>query len=401
MFKKIVDKKNLEKAYLFLSNKMEEQGIAKRYSGWDGLRLKDIELNIESILYEISEELLNFKELEPAILINILKKNKLDSFREIYTYNLKERIKAQAIYQVLEPFFDKNLNPWLFSYRLNKPAYFAARSFVKQYKKNYEKKYVIIGDLVDYTNLINHKILKDQINNLDIDEKTKEILYLFIGNKYIKNGEILKSERGLIIGTPVTSMFANLYLNNFDKFLGPKVQFYRRVGDDFIVFDENKEKLKDLFKIIKQEIFALDLKINEKKSIISKGKDNFNFLGYNFNNGIISLKESYCDALVKKWKQEFPRFNNFSLERKRKILFKKFHHKQPFIANEFSNISRQKNLANNEEQLKSLSEAFFRVLTSFFFSSYSPRNRRLLTKELKNTKIKSLYKYFIDIRYNY
>jgi hypothetical protein len=40
-----------------------------------------------------------------------------------------------------------------------------------------------------------------------------------------------------LAGSPMSVLFFNLYLNDMDKMIGQKYAFYRRVGDDFIIFD--------------------------------------------------------------------------------------------------------------------------------------------------------------------
>ena len=57
--------------------------------------------------------------------------------------------------------------------------------------------------------------------------------------------------------------------------------------------------------------------------------------------------------------------------------------------------------AGDEEQIRRLSEAFFRVLTRYFFRDYSPRTRRLLVAKLRKLGFTSIYKYFFKARYGF
>ena len=62
----------------------------------------------------------------------------------------------------------------------------------------------------------------------------------------------------------MTSQFlAIYYLNDLDHYIKEKLRckYYVRYMDDFIILDTNKEKLKEIFKILEIEINKLDLKV--------------------------------------------------------------------------------------------------------------------------------------------
>jgi len=240
MFERIIAKKNLETAYLKIAEQMEEDGRVRRYRGWDSLKLGDLEINSAQIIKEAQQEMIDFKPLSPAALIKIPKKNKPQKSREIHIYNLKDRIKAQAIYQIIEPHLDAYFSPWLFSYRTSHPNYFAARSTVRHYKRYFKRDFVLVADVADYFNHIDVAILKKKLLFLNFSEPVLKLLNLFITNQKIQDGKIIQPAKGLIAGTPLIPILANLYLNDLDKYCGPRIDFYRRVGDDFIIFDQKK-----------------------------------------------------------------------------------------------------------------------------------------------------------------
>ena len=238
MFQQITSRDNLEKAYLTLAQQMEDDGRSKRYAGWDGLKLYDLELNSAQIIKEARAEMLDFTEVAPATLFKIPKKNNPQKVREIFIYNLKDRIKAQAIYQVVEPYFDDYLSPWLFSYRSSHPSYFAARSAVRHYKRYHQRDFALVADVSDYTGNINTDILLQKIARIGFSEPVMKLFSLFIENKALREGKIVRPPIGLIAGTPLIALFYNIYLDDFDKYCGPRADFYRRVGDDLIIMDQ-------------------------------------------------------------------------------------------------------------------------------------------------------------------
>ncbi len=401
MFKQITSLKNLEAAFLKIAGDMELDGRARRYCGWDSIKLSDIEMNAPEVLKEIREEMISLKPIAPAVLFKIPKKSNPQKMREIYIYNWQERIKAQAIYQVVEPTFDAFFSPYLFSYRSSHSSYFAARSAVRHYKKYWHRDSVFIGDLTDYSNYIQHKELKEKINQLGLDDKVKALLFLFIGNEVIRDGAIVKPEFGLVQGVPLIALYNNIYLDAFDKYAGQRVDFYRRCGDDLAMFDRLPERLVPLKAHLEDEAERLGLKINQTKTLLQAAKKPFSFLGYRYHAGLISLPASFEKALILKWRQQFPYFRFNSSVRKRAFLEKAINRDRNNLKEQFKQLADQKKLVTDEEQIRRLSEAFFHTLTRYFFQSYTPRNRRLLEAKLKKLRLHSVYKYFFNARYGF
>ncbi|MFH1255506.1 MAG: RNA-directed DNA polymerase [bacterium] len=77
-------------------------------------------------------------------------------------------------------------------------------------------------------------------------------------------------------------MFANIYLNELDRFVKHtiKPKAYLRYGDDFIIISENLGQLKQIRKkTIKFLREKLRLEINPKNDIIIKARQGLKFLG--------------------------------------------------------------------------------------------------------------------------
>lgn len=399
MYQRIISKKNLEEAYFKIASDMELDSRFARYRGWDSLRLSDLELKAPDIIASAREELIALSPLAPALLFEIPKKNNPQKLREIYIYNLKERIKAQAIYQIIETVFDDFFSPYLFSYRSSHASYFAARSVVRHYRKYWSRDCVLIGDLSDYSNYIRQDLLKEKLLALGLDRKVLALLHLFIGNEVIREGRVERPEVGLVQGVPLIALFNNLYLDDFDKRIGPKVDLYRRVGDDLIAYSQNQELLREVANSLFQEAQDLGLKVNQDKTGLKLPKTDFNFLGYHFSQGLVSLPTNFYQALIKKWEEQFSYYRSSSVGRKKNYLKQVINRDKQNIREQFKQLAEQKKLVSDEDQLRRLSEAFFRILTKYFYQTYSPRKRRLLGSKLIGLGLVSVYKSFKLSRY--
>lgn len=398
LYNEIVDLKNIEGAYFDLISIFDNQSKSSRYNSLDGVKLNDLDYWSEGAIKQVQKELKTHTPLQPLYNFWIPKKN-FDK-RQLYLYSIKDRIKAQAIARVLEPIIEKQLSPWLFSYRSSHPSYYAGRSVARRYIRYYPKDFVLVTDISDYFYSIDKDILILKLRQLGLSEKVMDLLLLFIKTKVYKNGEIFEIPVGVCAGTPLVVLFGNLYLNDLDHYLGSKVSLYRRVGDDIILFDPNLEKLQNLNLYINEEVKKLKLTIKPSKTKLIKTSQPFNFLGYRFFDKKIGSEASFIRKKGKEWKRDLSKYPGTILSRKlvhfKKCLFTKpnnFH-------NQFQQIVLEKSLASYDEDFKKLFKVFLRVLTVYFFGKYTPRNRRLLDSLLKGIPIESIHKYYLKTHYD-
>jgi len=84
------------------------------------------------------------------------------------------------------------------------------------------------------------------------------------------------------IGNLTSQIFANIYLNEFDKFIkhDMKVKNYLRYGDDFIIIADNLNRLGKIRGAAVNFLSEkLRLEINKKNDIIVKARQGLKFLG--------------------------------------------------------------------------------------------------------------------------
>ena len=394
LFDQILDKKNLQGAYLDLVEKFDIEGKSAKYAGIDGVKLNDLNCTSAELLEEVLYELENYTPLLPALEYEIAKKD--GGGRIIYVYAVKDRIKAQAISRVLQPIFEEIYSPFLFSYRSSQPSYYAAKTIAKRYKKNYGQDTIFQADISEYTENINKSILEQKLKETGLSSGVLRLLRLFMTNSILRDNEVVYPSKGVIQGVPLMTFFANLYLNDLDKVVGKKVALYRRVGDDFIVFDKDKGKVEMVREMILNEAKSLGLTISEKKTQLINSSESFKFLGYVFSNKTVSIKDSSINRALIRWKRKlkfYPIEDSEKISRLNNLLFKD----PDCIHNEFVQFVSSYRQANDFEQIKDVFSNFLHILTKFFFGKYSSKNQRIMQEKLlAKVKVPSLYKYFID-----
>ncbi len=399
MFSEIMSHANFEAAYLEIIEQFAVDRRNYKYHGIDNIFLRDLDLKSKKIIKMARAELLEKKEIEPALSVKIPKANRPEEYREIFIYNLRERIKAQAIYRVVLPVFEKIFSDRLFSYRPDKPPYLAARIFCRRYRREFRRDQALIVDLKNYSDKINRELMFSQVKGVITDKKVLDILRLFIFNKVYRNGLCELPAVGLVQGVPLIALFANLYLTDLDFKYKAQADFYIRVGDDIAILDPDPDKLAKILEEISGDVAARGLEMNRKKLFLGPAAGRYSFLGYAFDSGMISLDPGFVRKIKLDW-QKILTYKNLPKISKMKILERIMKRPAKNFNFQFQKIIKDKSQVNDSTQIRKMSENFFSILTRFVYKSYTVRNRRLLERDLKELELVSLYKTYKDFHYD-
>lgn len=101
--------------------------------------------------------------------------------------------------------------------------------------------------------------------------------------KFHENIPYYYAGTGLSIGAMTSQFLAIYYLNDIDHYIKEKLhcKYYVRYMDDFIIFDMNKERLKEIWKLLKNKLCEEKLELNPKSNIY-KLSNGLSFLGYRY-----------------------------------------------------------------------------------------------------------------------
>lgn len=398
MFREIISKRNLEAAYLEIVQKFAKDSKESRYYGLDHKKILDYEVDSCDLLSLIREELIHKQAIEPAVMLRIPKKHNPAKMRDIFVYTLKERVKAQAIYRIVLPIFERSFSDRLFSYRPGKSPHIASYLFARRYRRHFERDHCLVIDLHNYSSFIDRSILVEKLQVLFPDTETVDILKLFIFNQVYDQGVIQKTEAGIVQGVPLIALFANLYLSDLDFLYDRQVDFYIRVGDDLALVDSDRAQLETIEKELQLILHERGLQLNLGKLFIGPAIDTFSFLGYSFSHGRISLEDSFVARIESEWKRVLV-YKHESETKKKRILKNIMRSAHTNCNTRFQEIVKNKSQVNDVDQIRAVSEHFFYILTEFYYGQYSPQHRRLLKDVVADLGIVSLYKHYKKFHY--
>ena len=134
----------------------------------------------------------------------------------------------------------------------------------------YKDYYILKCDIKGYFYSINHEILKRKLEKKIKDRDALNIVFDIIDSE----------EYGIPIGNMTSQILAIFYLNDMDHFIKEKlkIKYYVRYQDDFILFHQSKEYLKQCLEEIRIFLKKEKLELNIKTRIY-KSNDNFIYLG--------------------------------------------------------------------------------------------------------------------------
>ena len=190
------------------------------------------------------------------------------------------------------------------------------KKYINKLKLNYDKVYVLKCDIKKYFYSIDHELILEKVKRFITDpdvyklvenivqstdnsyvneaigkvinKEIKRIEGLNILDKEIKIAELksiplYKKGKGLPIGNMTSQLLAIYFLNDLDHYIKERLycKYYVRYMDDFVIFDYDKERLKEIRKKIEEKLIEFKLELNRKTNIYDL-KHGFGFLGYQF-----------------------------------------------------------------------------------------------------------------------
>lgn len=235
--------------------------------------------------------------------------------RNVFIYKFEYNIifKAMSYYMLLN-YNDKfSSNSLAYTWGKGpKTAFDKLKSF------NLTKKDIVYkNDFSDYFNAIKLERLEPRLKDFfNKDELLIDFIVAVLKNPNVvhRNKRIQIHDKGVMAGTPISGILANVYMHEVDLAMKQNNFKYIRYADDTLIvgqkaLDYFKDKLKDL-----------EINFNPKKEEIFNIETDITFLGFKFTNNVIDLSDE-AKAKMKsrmkrraRWYQKWARVKNVPIE---------------------------------------------------------------------------------------
>jgi len=212
-----------------------------------------------------------------ALEISIPKGNKKER-RNISILTIGDRMIQKAINNVLKGCVEPYMHDNNFGFRPGRTTHDALRRVIQFLEDG--SNYIISLDIEKYFDNIAHGLLMEILNRHVEDRSIRVLLKRYIKQGIIRRGCNFRNRKGVIQGAPLSPLFANIYLNEFDWYMDKHTIRFVRFADDILLFAETydeAERIRDIAEGFLNE--RLFLSINKEKSKISV-PNGCDFLGY-------------------------------------------------------------------------------------------------------------------------
>ncbi len=197
--------------------------------------------------------------------------------RHIHKAPIRDRVVHHAVFNILNPIFEKTFIFNSYSCRKNKGTHRGINKLQKILRKTSKNShnpcFILKCDIKKFFQSVDHNILLSIIERKIHDEKSLALIKEIIRN----------FKPGLPIGNLTSQLFANIYLNELDQFVKHKlkISFYLRYTDDFIMVSNLSSELRDWLEKIKDFLnIRLNLELHPAKIFLRKYHQGIDFLGY-------------------------------------------------------------------------------------------------------------------------
>ncbi len=266
--------------------------------------------NLETELLKIQQELTN-KTYHPR------------SYRTFHLRDIKTRLISAAPYRdrvvhhalcnIIVPIFERTFINDTYANREGYGTHKALRRFTDFARSS---RYVLQCDIRKYFPSIDHQILKQLIRRkikcpetlwlidtiIDNSNEQEQIIHYFPGDDLLTP---IERRHGLPIGNLTSQWMANIYLSGFDHFVKEQIKAskYVRYVDDFALFSDDHQFLKEARLAIEDYLAQLRLKIHPIKSQLFETKHGASFLGFRVFPNLIKVRNNNLHRARKRLKK--------------------------------------------------------------------------------------------------
>lgn len=200
------------------------------------------------------------------------KRNRIQDMRPLGIMTIKDRIMTTIINFALIARWEALFEPNMMGFRPGRCTQDAIYKIHSELIKG--DRIILDADINKFFDNIKHENI---LNKLSIFRKA---LYRCLKAGVIENGKRMKPVKGIIQGSPISPVLANIALNGIERALGQNICVII-YADDLIIITRTKEEMRRMVPKLSKFLKDRGLFLKRQKTRITTKKEGFNFLGFN------------------------------------------------------------------------------------------------------------------------
>ncbi len=253
--------------------------------GVDSVTIDSFSINLREQLTNLRERSLNGTyRCRPMRRILIQKHPGSNETRKLLVPCVRDRVLQTAIARALSKSFEEEFLEASFAYRPDRGVDRAVARILQLRDRGYTT--LLDADVTSYFDNVNHHLLMRQLA-AHVDPEDKETLLLGLLNQWVRPAEwdghqVHPVQRGIPQGSPISPLFANIFLSPLDKLLATGDHKLIRYSDDFLILCKNRAEADSAMQLTIRGLDMLGLELKPEKTRITTFEEGFKFLGVQF-----------------------------------------------------------------------------------------------------------------------
>jgi len=208
----------------------------------------------------------------------------------------RDRVVHHAVIDVLEPVFDRRMIHATFACRRGKGTH-AALDHVQGLARRHQ--WFLKMDVAQFFASVPHAVVKQTVARMVKDPAVLRLL----GRIVAAGGREDEPGRGLPIGNLTSQWLANLVLGAIDRRVQTlRVGGYGRYMDDFVLLDDDRERLRAARGEIERWLAELGLRAKPQATMLARTRDGLPFLGFVLFPAVRRVRPRNRRRVVRRWK---------------------------------------------------------------------------------------------------
>lgn len=268
----VLERENLQRALTQVKRNKGAPGI-------DGMSVDDLEGYLRLHWPTLRQSLIN-GTYKPAPVMRVEIPKSDGSKRALGIPTVVDRFVQQAVAQVVSALWEPHFHPNSYGFRPARSAHQAVK-YVQDLQRN-GYGWVVDIDLKSFFDEVNQDRLMARLKTRIEDKATLQLISKFLHAGIYAEGKILRSEKGVPQGDPLSPLLANIVLDELDWELDKRGHKFARYADDCNILVKSKTAGERVMKSVRHFLETkLRLKVNDQKSAVDRPAKR-KFLGFTF-----------------------------------------------------------------------------------------------------------------------
>lgn len=248
-------------------------------SGSDGETIIQFEQQLKQNLYALHVELTS-QRYQPRPVKQILVPKKSERWRTLTIWAIRDRIVQRAVYNYLEPIFDRQFLSCSYGFRHGRSTKDAADAILAARANG--AKWVLDADIQDcFGQMENGRILR-QLSQWRVPKPLRKLIDQWLNTRIGNAWRPDQTTTGTSQGSVISPLLCNLYLHPFDRAMQKPGLWLVRYADDFVILSRRKSLIHSAHHWAKLNLRRVGLNIHPHKTRITHFNDGFQFVGWFF-----------------------------------------------------------------------------------------------------------------------